>query len=166
MVENAMSQKIFLVAAMDKNRAIGRAGALPWHLPDDLKRFKALTLGKTILMGRKTFESIGRPLPKRRNLVLSRDPSFLAEGVEVVQSLAEGLALDSEMAVIGGGEIYGLALPFATQLNLTFVDTLVPDADAFFPEFILGQWRETYREFHPADERHSLSFSWVDLERK
>ncbi|MDT7919086.1 MAG: dihydrofolate reductase [Meiothermus sp.] len=160
-----MARKIALVVAMDKNRAIGRAGALPWHLPDDLKHFKALTLGKTVLMGRKTFQSIGRPLPKRRNVVLTKDPSFGAEGVEVVHSLDDALLLDEEIMVIGGGEVYALFLPLATHLHLTLVDTAIPDADTFFPEWSPAQWRETHREFHPADERHLFAFSFVDLER-
>jgi len=158
-------RKVAFVVAMDKNRAIGRGGALPWHLPDDLRRFKALTLGKTVLMGRKTLESIGRPLPKRRNVVLTRDPSFGAEGVRVVHSLAEALLLDDEIMVIGGGEVYKLFLPIATHLHLTLVDTVVPDADAFFPAWGSADWRETYREFHPTDEYHAIAFSYVDLER-
>jgi dihydrofolate reductase len=160
-----MARKIALVAAMDKNRAIGRAGALPWHLPDDLKHFKALTLGKTVLMGRKTFQSIGRPLPKRRNVVLTKDPSFGAEGIEVVHSLDDALLLDEEIMVIGGGEVYALFLPLATHLHLTLVDTTIPDADTFFPEWNPAQWRETHREFHPADKHHLFSFNFVDLER-
>jgi dihydrofolate reductase len=160
-----MARKIALIAAMDKNRAISRAGALPWHLPDDLKHFKALTLGKTVLMGRKTFQSIGRPLPKRRNVVLTKDPSFGAEGVEVVHSLDDALLLDEEIMVIGGGEVYALFLPLATHLHLTLVDTAIPDADTFFPEWNPAEWRETHREFHPADERHLFAFSFVDLER-
>lgn len=160
-----MAQKIALVVAMDKNRAIGRAGALPWHLPDDLKHFKALTLGKTVLMGRKTFQSIGRPLPKRRNVALTKDPNFRSEGVEVVHSLDDALLLDEEIMVIGGGEVYALFLPLATHLHLTLVDTAIPDADTFFPEWNPAQWRETHREFHPADERHLFAFSFVDLER-
>lgn len=157
--------KIVLVAAMDKNRAIGREGALPWHLPDDLKRFKRLTLGKTLLMGRKTFQSIGRPLPRRRNLVLSNDTSFKPEGVELVRSLEDALQLDSEIMVIGGGEIYGQTLPIATQMHLTLVETVVLDPDAFFPAWPSLEWRETHREFHPADLRHAFGFSYVDLER-
>lgn len=160
-----MARKIALVVAMDQNRAIGRAGALPWHLPDDLKRFKALTLGKTVLMGRKTYQSIGRPLPHRRNVVLTRDPSFGAEGVEVVHSLEEALKLDEELMVIGGGEIYALFLPLATHLHLTLVDTAVTGADAFFPVWSSQDWSETFREFHPADESHAFSFRYVDLER-
>jgi dihydrofolate reductase len=157
--------RIVLVAAMDKNRAIGRGGALPWHLPDDLKRFKRLTLGKTVLMGRKTFQSIGRPLPGRRNLILTRDASFRPEGVELVHSVEDALKLDSEIMVIGGGEVYALTLPLATQMHLTLVDTAISDADAFFPPWSSLEWRETLREFHPADLRHAFAFSFVDLER-
>lgn len=161
-----MIRKIAFVVAMDKNRAIGRAGALPWHLPDDLKRFRALTLGKTVLMGRKTYQSIGRPLPKRRNVVLTRDPAFAAEGVEVVHTLEDALKLDDELMVIGGGEIYTLFLPLATHLHLTLVETVIPDADAFFPPWNQAGWRETYREHHPTDERHPFAFTYVDLERE
>jgi dihydrofolate reductase len=157
--------RIVLVAAMDKNRAIGRGGALPWHLPDDLKRFKRLTLGKTVLMGRKTFQSIGRPLPGRRNLVLTRDASFRPEGVELVHSVQDALKLNSEIMVIGGGEVYALTLPLATQMHLTLVDTAIWDADAFFPDWSSLEWCETRREFHPADLRHAFAFSYVDLQR-
>jgi len=157
---------IALVAAMDENRAIGRGGALPWHLPDDLKRFRALTLDKTILMGRKTFQSIGRPLPKRRNVVLTRDPRFQAEGVEVVHSLGEALELADEIMVIGGGEIYALTLPIATHLYLTLVQTTVANADAFFPVWDSSEWLETHRELHPADPRHPFAFTYLDLQRK
>ncbi|MCS7067822.1 MAG: dihydrofolate reductase [Meiothermus sp.] len=161
-----MARTIALVVAMDQHRAIGRDGALPWHLPDDLKRFRALTLGKTVLMGRKTYQSIGRPLPKRRNVVLTRDPHFRAEGVEVVHVPEEALQLDEELMVIGGGEVYALFLPLATHLYLTLVDTAVPGADAFFPAWNPQDWRETHREHHPADERHALAFTYVDLERR
>jgi dihydrofolate reductase len=163
--------EITLIAAMDRARAIGRGNAMPWHLSDDLKRFKALTLGKPIVMGRKTFESIGRPLPKRRNIVLTRDLNFQADGVEVIHSLEAGLAnlessgLEGEVMITGGGEVYSLALPVAHKMLLTFVDTLVEDADAFFPEWNTGEWRETSRELHEIDDRHSLEFSFVDFER-
>ncbi|GIW34980.1 dihydrofolate reductase [Meiothermus sp.] len=160
-----MGRKIALVVAMDKNRAIGQGGALPWRLPDDLKRFRALTLGRTVLMGRKTYESIGRPLPQRRNVVLTRDPAFRPEGLEVVHSLEEALKLGDELMVIGGGEVYAMFLPLATHLHLTLVDATVPDADAFFPQWDSAEWREVYRAFHPSDERHPFAFSYVDLER-
>lgn len=161
-----MARKIAFVVAMDQNRAIGRAGALPWHLPDDLKRFKALTLGKTVLMGRKTYQSIGRPLPKRRNVVLTRDTTFAAEGLEVVHTPLEALKLDDELMVIGGGEIFSLLLPLATHMYLTLVETVIPDADTFFPPWNQVDWCEAYREHHPADERHPFAFTYVDLERR
>jgi dihydrofolate reductase len=163
--------EITLIAAMDRARAIGRGNQMPWHLSDDLKRFKALTLEKPIIMGRKTFESIGRPLPKRRNIVLTRDQNFRADGVEVIHSLEAGLAepkladLEGEVMITGGGEVYSLALPLAHKMHLTFVDTLVEDADAFFPEWHKAEWRETSREFHGIDDRHALEFSFVDYER-
>lgn len=161
-----MNPAVAFVVAMDNNRAIGRGGQLPWHLPDDLKHFKELTLGKTLLMGRKTYDSIGRPLPKRRNVVLTRDKSFGPEGVEVVHTLQEALGLDSELVVIGGGEIFALTLALCQTMHLTLVDTEVRGADAFFPAFDMAQWREARRSFHPADERHAFAFSYVDLERK
>jgi dihydrofolate reductase len=159
------SPSLTLIAAMDRNRAIGKGGRLPWHLPDDLRRFKALTLGHTVLMGRKTFESIGRPLPGRRNVVLTRNPNFQVEGVEVVSTLEAGLA-GGEIMVIGGGEVYTLALPLARRMWLTLVDTEIIGADTFFPEFDPSLWRETGRAFHPADGQHPFSFSFLDLERR
>ena len=156
--------KITLIAALDEARAIGRGGELPWRLPDDLKHFKALTLGKTVLMGRKTYASIGRPLPQRRNLVLTRDSSFAATGVEVVHDLQD--ALEDDLFVIGGGEIYALALPLATTLELTMVRTVIPDADAFFPAWDGADWLEVRREHHVADERHGYAFDFVTLKRR
>ena len=158
--------EIALVSAMDRARAIGRGNAMPWHLSDDLRRFKALTLGKPVLMGRKTLESIGRPLPKRRNIVLTRDRTFRFEGVEVAHSLEDVLAsLEGELMVVGGGEVYALALPFAHRMHLTLVDALVEGADAFFPAWDPGQWLEVSRERHPVDDRHALGFEFVDLVR-
>ncbi|HEX5353762.1 MAG TPA: dihydrofolate reductase [Rhodanobacteraceae bacterium] len=157
---------ITLVAALDRNRAIGRAGAMPWHLPDDLKRFKALTLGKPVLMGRKTALAIGRPLPRRLNLVLTRSDNAPFDGQSVVHSLDEAIARagDSVLCVIGGGEVYTLALPRATRMHLTEIDTATPDADTFFPVFDLNEWREVARAHHPADARHPLAFDFVDYE--
>lgn len=152
-----------MIAALEMNRAIGRAGQLPWRLPDDLKRFKALTLGKTVLMGRKTYASIGRPLPQRRNLVLTRDSSFAAVGVEVVHDLQD--ALEDDLMVLGGGEVYALALPLATILELTLVRTVIPNADAFFPAWQGANWLEVRREHHAADERHAYAFDFVTLKR-
>jgi dihydrofolate reductase len=126
-----------MIAAHDRHRAIGRENALPWHLPADLQHFKALTLDQTVLMGRKTFASIGKALPKRRNWVLSRDPSFQALNTQRFESLAAALhaSAGEPLWVIGGAEIYALALPFADQLDITEIDTLIPDADTFFPHY-------------------------------
>lgn len=160
---------VSLIAALDRNFAIGKGNALPWHLPDDLKRFKALTLGKPIVMGRKTAESLGRALPKRRNLVLTRSGTVPFDGMQAVASLEDAIAIASidgdELCVIGGGEIYALALPHATQLHLTHVDTVVADADAFFPRFDAGDWHEVARIAHPADAAHALAFDFVDYVR-
>lgn len=141
---------------------------MPWHLPDDLKRFKALTLGKPIVMGRKTALAIGRVLPGRENLVLTRGGAAPFEGQVVVASLDEAIerAGDTELAVIGGGEVYALALPRATRMHLTWVDTETPDADAFFPRFDAREWRETAREEHALDMRHAWAMSFIDYERR
>jgi dihydrofolate reductase len=158
---------ISLIAALDRNRAIGRDGAMPWHLSDDLKRFKALTLGKPVLMGRKTALAIGRPLPGRPNLVLTRASSAPFDGQTAVHSLDDAIARvgDGELMVIGGGEVYALALPRATRMHLTEIDAATPDADTFFPAFDPGQWREVAREHRLADAKHSLAFDFVDYER-
>ncbi|MHB8679974.1 MAG: dihydrofolate reductase, partial [Rudaea sp.] len=136
---------ISLIAALDRNRAIGRGGAMPWHLPDDLKRFKALTFGKPVLMGRKTALAIGKSLPGRRNLVLTRGGAAPFPDQEPVLSLDAALALanGAELMVIGGGEVYVLALPQATRLHLTQIDGTAEDADTFFPAFAAHAWRET-----------------------
>jgi dihydrofolate reductase len=154
-----------LIAALDRHRAIGKGNALPWHLPADLKRFKALTLGKPVLMGRKTAESIGRALPGRRNLVLTRSGRVPFDGMEAVASIEAAIALADEVCVIGGGEVYALALPMATHLHLTHVDTVVDGADAFFPAFDANDWRVVSREAHATDEKHALVFEFVDYER-
>lgn len=158
---------ITLVAALDRNRAIGRNGAMPWHLSDDLRRFKALTLGKPVLMGRKTAQAIGRPLPGRANLVLTRAGMAPFDDQIAVDSIDEAIARagNSELMVIGGGEVYTLALPRATRMHLTEIDTATPDADTFFPAFDPDDWREVAREHHPADARHPLAFNFVDYER-
>lgn len=159
---------IALIAALDRNRAIGRDNTLPWHLPDDLKRFKALTLGRTILMGRKTAVSLGRALPKRRNLVLTRSGVAPFDGMTAVASLDaafDALAPDEPMVVIGGAEIYALALPLATHLHLTWVDLAIADADTWFPPFDPAAWRVTARTPHQADATHAAAFEFVDYAR-
>lgn len=164
------SIEIVLIAAMDRNNAIGRDNELPWRLPDDLKRFKSLTLGKPVLMGRKTAQSLGRALPGRLNLVLTRSGQVPFEGMQAVASQedAQRLAIETgagELCVIGGGEIYALSLPLATRMHLTHVDTVVEGADAFFPRFDASQWCVTASEAHTADERHPLAFDFVDYQR-
>ena len=159
--------RLSLVAALDRNFAIGRGNALPWHLPADLKRFKALTLGKPLLMGRRTAESLGRALPGRRNMVLTRSGQVPFAGMEAVASLGDALDLvfdAGELCVIGGGEVYALCLPRATHLHLTHVDTTVADADAFFPRFDPAEWRVVTREAHAADAKHAFAFEFVDYE--
>jgi dihydrofolate reductase len=160
--------KLAIIAALADNGVIGRGGALPWHLPEDLRRFKLLTMGRPILMGRRTFESIGRPLPGRRNLVLARAGADLPQGVERVDSLAAALALcraAAELCVIGGAGVYREALPLATHLELTRVHAAIP-GDVRFPEFDAAQWREVARAEHGADERHLWPLTFQSLERR
>ena len=159
--------KLSLIAALADNRVIGRGGGLPWHLPDDLRRFKSLTMGRPMLMGRRTFDSIGRALPGRRNLVLTRHPDTLPAGVEAVASLSAALAMCAdavELCVIGGAELYRLALPLATRLELTLVHATI-EGDVLFPEYDPAQWRELARSEHAADERHRWPMSFVTLAR-
>ncbi len=158
--------EIVLIAALAHHGVIGAQGALPWHLPDDLRRFRTLTLGKPVVMGRKTFASIGRPLPKRRNVVLSRSASPL-EGVELVHGVEEALSLlhdAPEVCVIGGGEIYRLFLPYATKLELTHVEAEVP-GDAHFPELDPTLWQCIAEERHAADEAHRFPMRFATYRR-
>jgi dihydrofolate reductase len=162
--------ELVLIAALDRRRAIGRDNGLPWRLPDDLKRFKALTLDKPVLMGRRTAESLGRALPGRRNLVLTRSGRVPFADMQAVGSLAEALAVAAadaalELCVIGGGEVYAACLPHATRMYLTHVETEVEDSDAFFPAFDPARWRVTGRQAHPADARHACAFEFVDYVR-
>jgi dihydrofolate reductase len=164
--------RLALIWAMSQNRVIGRNNALPWYLPEDLKYFKQITMGKPI-MGRKTWESIGRPLPGRTNIVITRDPSFAAEGVKVVHSLDEAIRMaekiclingSDEAVVMGGAEIYALALPRADRLYMTQVHAEV-HGDAFFPEFDLDSWEELGREDFKASGANPYDYSFVVLER-
>ena len=161
---------LVLLAALDRRRAIGRDGQLPWHLPDDLKRFKTLTLGKPLLMGRRTAQSLGRALPGRRNLVLTRSGQAPFPGMEAVASLdaaiSRAAADAAELCVIGGGEVYALALPLAARMHLTHVDAVVEDADAFFPAFDPDDWKVGMRETHAAGAKHAFAFEFVDYLRR
>ena len=159
---------ISLIVAMAQNGVIGRDNSMPWRLPEDLKRFRAFTHGKPILMGRKTFESIGRPLEGRSNLVLTRDRSWFAHGVIVVHSVEEALTQASasdELVVIGGAEIYRLVLPFARRIYLTHVHADV-QGDITFPEFDPTQWADVEYSSQPADDEHAYPVTFVTLERR
>ena len=158
-----------LLAALDRQFAIGKGNGLPWHLPDDLKRFKALTLGKPVLMGRRTAESLGRALPGRRNLVLTRSGRVPFAGMDAVPSLdsaLEAVAGTDELCVIGGGEVFTETLPLAARMHLTWVDTVVEGADAWFPRFDADRWRVLDRAPHAADARHAFAFEFVDYARR
>jgi len=169
--------RLALVVAMGENRVIGRAGGLPWHIPGDLKLFKKTTLGKPIIMGRKTWESLGRALPGRANIVITRNPGLIAKGADVAADLDHALAIAAQRAavtgadtgadeimVIGGAEIYALALPRADRLYLTEV-ALRPDGDAFFPELGEHQWRQSSRTAFPGHEG-SPAFTLVVYDRE
>ncbi len=159
-----MTPEVFLVAAVAANGTIGADGTMPWHIPADLKRFKALTLGHPMVMGRKTFDSLPGLLPGRRHVVLTRDRQWQAEGAEVAHSFAEALAMAdaAQVAVIGGAQIYALALPAAARLELTEVRAEIP-GDTHMPRLGEG-WRETFREEHdPEGDRPG--FAWVTLLR-
>jgi dihydrofolate reductase len=165
------SLPLVLVLAVADNGVIGRGQALPWDLPDDLQHFKRVTFGRPILMGRKTFESVGRPLPGRTNFVITRDKSWTAAGVRVVHSLDEAIDAATDQAlldgadalmVIGGAEIYRLALPRASRVVITEVHGTV-DGDAWFDRESLSDWREVSRQRFPAGERNSHDFSVVEL---
>lgn len=156
-----MSSRVVMVAALDRNRAIGKNGDLPWRLRDDLKAFKALTVGSPIVMGRKTWDSIGRALPGRLNIVLSRNPDFCPEGAKVVASPTEALDLVEEAAplyVIGGGAVYEAFLPLADTLVLTRVDTEVQGADAWFPEWDASAYTSQQAVSYEADDRNEFPF--------
>ena len=151
---------------MGKNRAIGLNGRMPWHLPAELQHFKKATMGKTIVMGRKTWQAIGRPLPGRMNIVISRNPAFLAKGVELAASLADAIEIadSDEVMVIGGGQLYALALPQAQRLILTLID-IEPEADTWFPAWDEEQWSLTTEKHFPVDDKNKLAYKIIELNR-
>ncbi len=164
---------ISLIWAMAENGVIGRDNTLPWRLPDDMKHFMNVTMGKPVLMGRKTFESMKSPLPGRTNIVMTRDTTWFREDVRVVRSLDEGLAIAEQQAlidgrdelmVIGGADVYRLALPRASRLYVTHVHAS-PEGDVFFPEINLEEWRQVASERHEADEKHTAAFTVAVYER-
>lgn len=159
---------VSLIAAISENRVIGRDNSMPWHLPEDLRFFKQQTLGKPVIMGRKTFQSIGKPLPQRPNLVVTRSCDWTADGVEVFGSLEDALEAarqlePSEIIIGGGADIYKLALPYADKMYLTYIHKTI-EGDTFFPEFDASNWQETAREKRKS--KAGVAFSWVTLRRK
>ncbi|MHA2940331.1 type 3 dihydrofolate reductase [Vibrio sp. RC27] len=157
---------ISMIAAMAKQRVIGKDNSMPWHLPADFAWFKRCTMGKPIVMGRKTFDSIGRPLPGRKNIVISRNSTLDIEGVSVVASIDEALTLltdEPEVMIIGGGSIYASCLPLASKLYLTFIDADI-SGDTQFPEWG-SEWKESSREYYSVDEKNSYAMDFVILEK-
>lgn len=160
--------RITIVVAMDESGLIGADNGMPWRLPADLRHFKHTTLGKPVLMGRRTFESIGRPLPERLNLVLTRDAAFVAPGCRVVHDVDDALAAAAdapELMVIGGAEVYRMFLPCADRIELTRVHDRF-QGDTWFPDPVLAGWDEVAREDYPADEGNPHAYSFCVLERK
>ena len=153
---------ITLIAAAAENNALGKDNQMVWHLPDDFKRFKKLTTGHPIIMGRKTLESMNGPLPNRTNIIITRQKDYTYEGCTIVNSLDEAFAActqDEEVFVIGGGEIYKQAIDKANKIELTRVHTTV-EADAYFPEIDEKEWQLVSEEYHPKDEKHKLDFTY------
>ncbi|MNJ92960.1 Dihydrofolate reductase [compost metagenome] len=159
--------QITIVVAISENNAIGKDNQLLWHLPADLKHFKNKTTGKTIIMGRKTYDSIGKPLPNRRNIVITRQRGLQLAGIEVVNSLEEAISIckaDEEVFIIGGAEIYRQALPLVHKIELTRVHQEF-EADAFFPELASETWKEVWKEDHLPDEKNKFAYTFSTLER-
>ncbi len=161
-----MQKTITVIAAMGKNREIGLDGRMPWHLPAELQHFKQTTMDKAIVMGRKTWQAIGRPLPGRQNIVITRNPEFRAIGADVCTSL--GAAVDvsgsGEIMVIGGGQLYALAMPLAQRMVLTVID-IQPDADTWFPEWHSRDWQLVDERHFQADEKNGLAYRILELNR-
>jgi dihydrofolate reductase len=157
---------VSIIVAIGENNAIGKNNQLLWHMPNDLKHFKEVTSGRTIIMGRKTFDSVGKPLPRRRNIVVTRQ-DITIPGCEVVKSVEDGLALckdDDEVFIGGGAEIYKQALHLTDRIYLTIIHKSF-DADTFFPEINKEEWKEISREDFPPDEKNPLPYSFITLER-
>lgn len=159
--------KISLIVAMSENRVIGRGNALPWRLPDDLKHFKRITTGHAVVMGRKTYDSMGKPLANRRNIVITRQGGFRAEGVTVAHSVEEAIAQagEGEVFIIGGAEIYKAAMPFVTRMYVTLIGADM-EGDTYFPEFSRSEWRLIEQTEHPADERHAHAMNFQTYVRE
>jgi len=161
-------QMTTIIAAIGKNNALGKNNQLIWHLPADLKRFQQKTTGHHILMGRATFESLGRPLPNRTTVIITRDPTYVMAGCIVVHSLEAALQAaknDSHPYIIGGAQIYTQAIDWADRLDITFVDQEF-EADVFFPKINPVIWKETHREKHQADDKNNYDYDFVTFERR
>lgn len=160
--------KLAMIAAMAKNRVIGLNNEMPWHLPDDLKFFKSKTTGKPVIMGRKTFESIGsKPLPNRPNIVISRNPDLKLQDVAVfesVESALETLKEYEEVIIMGGGQLYSQMLPFADRLYLTLIEAEL-EGDTLFPDWGRYEWKTVETTKHDADERHAYAFEFITLDK-
>lgn len=159
---------IIMIAAASENNALGKNNELVWHLPNDFKRFKTLTSGHHIIMGRKTFESFPKPLPNRTHIVISRQESYKPEGCIVVNSLEEAIEIcpkDEETYIIGGGEIYNLGISFSDKIELTRVHHNF-EADAFFPEIDTNNWELELSEFNPKDDKHLFDYTYQTYVRK
>ena len=158
---------ITIIAAMARNRAIGLDGDMPWHLPGELKHFKNATMGKPIVMGRKTWESIGRALPGRQNIVVTRNRQFKADVCDIAASLDEAiqLAREPEVMIMGGGQLYELAMPFTDRLIVTLVDC-EPEGDTWFPDWRIEEWRQVADRSEQADERNPFAYQVLELIRK
>ena len=159
---------ITLIAAAAENNALGKDNDLLWHLPEDFKRFKQITSGHHIIMGRKTFESFPKPLPNRTHIIITRQKEYLADGCLVVHSLEEALEIspqNEEVFIIGGAQIYKQALPFADKIDLTRVHIEL-DADAFFPEFNTSEWNLVFSEKHFKDEKHQFDYTFETYIKK
>ncbi|TFF35933.1 dihydrofolate reductase [Mucilaginibacter psychrotolerans] len=158
---------ISIIVAIAENYAIGKNNQLLWHLPNDLKHFRDVTTGRTVIMGRKTFDSVGKPLPRRRNIVVTRQDIEIS-GCEVVKSIEEGLALcgpEEEVMIVGGAEIYRQAMPITNRIYLTIVHQAF-DADTFFPQIDDADWQQTSREDFAPDEKNPLPYSFIQLDRR
>ncbi|MCY4780088.1 dihydrofolate reductase [Sphingobacterium sp. UT-1RO-CII-1] len=159
--------KVNIIVAAAENNAIGKDNKMLWHLPDDFKYFKKNTVGHSIIMGRKTFDSIGKPLPDRRNIVVTRNQNWVSDEVDVANSLDEVLTYcrdEREIFIIGGANIYEQTLPLAQKILLTRVHTNI-EADSFFPELPQAQWKLTHQEYHPKDDKHAYDFTFEVWEK-
>ena len=161
-----MQKTITLIAAMGNNRAIGLDGRMPWHLPAELQHFKKATMGKAIVMGRKTWQSIGRPLPGRQNIVISRNIGFVAQGADVCDSLEAAIEISKadEIMVIGGGQLYAAALPLAERMILTLID-IEPEADTWFPKWDERHWQQMEEQHFQVNEDNKLAYRIVKFKR-